>query len=183
MESIKVQVSDVLEKGSETDVKLLASTLGKLVSKSSSTAYATFTEHFLQTLNQQHLHQQHYQHLQHLQHGVDIIKKVPVEIAIYIFAYLDAKSLGRAQQVSRYWRQVVCEDVWRRACGYFGFGQLDKWQKQRESRVLVGPGMGVGSSERALKLWTAPSLHKLRAPWKRVMIENYVRPTPYTVIM
>lgn len=48
---------------------------------------------------------------------VDFVAKLPTELAIHIFGYLDASALANAQLVSGHWRQVIeNQHVWRDSC-------------------------------------------------------------------
>ena len=52
-----------------------------------------------------------------LEMRVDPLQVLPREIALKVFGYLDAISLGRAAQVSRLWRSAADDDVlWRTMC-------------------------------------------------------------------
>lgn len=48
---------------------------------------------------------------------VDFVAKLPTELAIHIFGFLDASALAHAQRVSVHWRQMIQnQHIWRDSC-------------------------------------------------------------------
>ncbi|KAJ3759119.1 WD40 repeat-like protein [Lentinula raphanica] len=55
----------------------------------------------------------------------DFLRALPPELALHVLRFVDTpKTLGRAAQVSQWWRKLVNdESLWKRMCAQYGFGK------------------------------------------------------------
>ncbi|KAI3642931.1 hypothetical protein MP228_012486 [Amoeboaphelidium protococcarum] len=115
---------------------------------------------------------------------IDFVLKLPVELAVLILANLGASDLAACLIVSRQWRGVIehNEEIWRMVCRQHNYRPIQHWRlmmhaqniNQIGQKSITNTAKQRNSAPNTLVLSTSPSLFHSRAPWKKILIENYL---------
>lgn len=123
---------------------------------------------------------------------IDFISALPAEISFKILTYLDSKSLCRATQVCRAWKQMADDDiVWHRLCEQhidkkctkcgWGLPLLEKKRLRERRRAIEAQQVSAtqdasecsASRKRGLQGETITIKRRKTRPWKEVYAERY----------